>query len=247
MSAERGKLYLIGAGPGDPELLTLKAVRALRESDVILYDRLVAPEALQHARPDALTIYVGKHHGEQERTQAEISELIVTYASQGRTVARLKGGDPVVFGRGAEEWMLALEHGLEVEVVPGVTSAIAVPELAGIPVTFRRLSQSFVVIAGHEREGHLQDWRRFVSVDTLVILMGVKHRTMIASALIQAGRRAAEPAAFVERGATAEQKTIITTLAQIAAGTVEVTNPAVWVIGEVVRLRNSLSHASRHK
>lgn len=241
MSAGRGKLYLIGAGPGDPELLTLKAVRALSESDVVLYDRLVAKEALQHARPDAMRIYVGKHHGEQERTQAEISDLIVTHAGQGRTVARLKGGDPMVFGRGAEEWMLALEHGVEVEVIPGVTSAISVPELAGIPVTFRKLSQSFVVVAGHEREGHLQDWRHFAGVDTLVILMGVKNRGAIARALLQAGRSTAEPAAFVERGATPQQKTIVTTLGQIAAGAVEVTSPAVWIIGEVVRLRQRLS------
>lgn len=236
----RGKLYLIGAGPGDPELLTLKAVRALGESDVILYDRLVAKEALYHAKPGAAAIYVGKHHGEQERTQAEIFDLILTHARQGKIVARLKGGDPVVFGRGAEEWALAIEHGVDAEIIPGVTSAISVPELAGIPVTYRELSQSFVVITGHERAGSPQDWHRYVSPDTLVILMGVSHRTQIAQSLIDAGRKLTEPVAFIERGTTEHERVVISTLGEVASGAVLVSNPAVWVIGEVVRLRERL-------
>jgi uroporphyrin-III C-methyltransferase len=236
----RGKLYLIGAGPGDPELLTLKAVRALGESDVILYDRLVAKEALRYAKPGADTIYVGKHHGEQERTQAEIFDLILTHAQQGKIVARLKGGDPVVFGRGAEEWALAIQHGLDAEIIPGITSAISVPELAGIPVTYRELSQSFAVITGHEREGSRQDWHRYASVDTLVILMGVKNRARIAHSLIEAGRKPEEPIAFVERGTTEQERVVVATLGAVASGAVLVTNPAVWVIGEVVRLRSRL-------
>ncbi|MBV8706083.1 MAG: uroporphyrinogen-III C-methyltransferase, partial [Acidobacteriaceae bacterium] len=136
-SKKPGKLYLIGAGPGDPELLTLKAARVLRECDVILYDRLVSPEIVKLARSDAETIYVGKHEGEQELAQKQIFQLIRHHALAGKMVGRLKGGDPLVFGRGAEEWAFALEHGIEVQLIPGVSSAIAVPGLAGIPLTFR--------------------------------------------------------------------------------------------------------------
>jgi uroporphyrin-III C-methyltransferase len=235
-----GKLYLIGAGPGDPELLTLKAVRALGESDVILYDRLVAEEVLRHARPGAEIVYVGKPHGDQERTQAEIFELIRIHATAGKVVARLKGGDPMVFGRGAEEWALALENGIEVELIPGVSSAIAVPALVGIPVTYRRISQSFAVLTGHGYEGAPQEWRRYAGVGTLIILMGVKNRTEIAKGLIEAGRNGNEPAAFIERGTTGQERVIECTLDAVAAGEIEVQNPAVLVIGEVVRLRRRL-------
>jgi uroporphyrin-III C-methyltransferase len=236
----RGKLYLIGAGPGDPELLTLKAVRALGESDVVLYDRLVAEEVLRHARPGAEIVYVGKHHGEQERTQSGIFELIRGHALSGKVVARLKGGDPMVFGRGAEEWALALEHGIEVELIPGVSSAIAVPALAGIPVTYRGISQSFVVTTGHGYEGTPQEWQRYADIGTLIILMGVKNRVAIAGALLHAGRPEKQPAAFIERGTTGQQRVIECTLGEVAAGLVQVQNPAVFVIGDVVRLRNRL-------
>ena len=136
-SPRPGKLYLIGAGPGDPELLTVKGARALALCDVVLYDRLASPDVLRLARPDAELIYVGKEGGEQEREQTRIFELILEHARQGRTIARLKGGDPLVFGRGAEEWALAVEHHIEVELIPGISSAIAVPSLAGIPLTLR--------------------------------------------------------------------------------------------------------------
>ena len=235
-----GKLFLIGAGPGDPELLTLKAVRALREADVILYDRLVSPECLAHARSEAEIIYVGKHHGEQERTQEEIFTLIRTHAQAGRTVARLKGGDPMVFGRGAEEWALALAHGIAVEVIPGVSSAIAVPTHAGIPVTFRRVSQSFVVVTGHEHAGDEQRWAAFRDVGTIVILMGVKNRVAIAAGLMAAGRSSEEPVAFIEHGTVPEERVVESSLGAVAAGLVHVRSPAVFVIGEVVRLRARL-------
>ncbi|MDQ2776537.1 MAG: uroporphyrinogen-III C-methyltransferase [Acidobacteriota bacterium] len=238
---KRGKLYLVGAGPGDPELLTLKAVRALAEADVVLYDRLVARETLKFARADAELIYVGKHHGEQEQTQEQIFDLIRTHALAGKTVARLKGGDPIVFGRGAEEWALALEHGIEVELIPGVTSAIAVPALAGIPLTFRRMSQSFAVITGHCHEGMAQEWARYARIDTLVILMGVKNRAFIASSLIAAGREETEPVAFIERGTTAREHVVRSTLGEVAKGGPDVHNPAVFVIGQVVELRDRLS------
>jgi uroporphyrin-III C-methyltransferase len=231
-------------------LLTLKAARALAACDVVLYDRLVSPETLLLARSDAELIYVGKHHGEQEHTQREIFELIRVHTLSGKTVGRLKGGDPIVFGRGAEEWALAQKHGIPVELIPGVTSAIAVPSLAGIPLTYRGVSQSFVVVTGHcyqgqgyqgqGHEGQAHSWARFAQVDTLVVLMGVKNRAHIANELIAAGRPATEPVAFVERGTTSEEHCIETTLGAVAAGSVEVHNPAVMVIGEVVRLREGL-------
>lgn len=238
---KKGKLFLIGAGPGDPELLTLKAVRTLADSDVVLYDRLVAREILKFAKAGAELVYVGKHHGEQEQTQEQIFALIRSHALAGKTVARLKGGDPIVFGRGAEEWALALEHGIEVELIPGVSSAIAVPALAGIPLTYRRMSQSFAVITGHCHEGVAQEWVRYAQIDTLVILMGVKNRVFIAKALIAAGRSQAEPVAFVERGTTLREHIVRTTLGEVARGSVEVHNPAVFVVGQVVQLRDRLS------
>ncbi len=237
---QTGKLYLIGAGPGDPELLTLKAARVLRESDVVLYDRLVSDEVLTFARPDAELLYVGKHEGEQERTQDQIFELIRRYAFDGKTVARLKGGDPLVFGRGAEEWARAVEDGIEVELIPGITSAISVPGLAGIPLTFRGVAQSFAVVTGHCHAGLAQYWSKYAAVDTLAVLMGVKNRAFIAQSLIAAGRSPLEPVAFIQRGTLADEKVVESTLASVAAGEVEVESPAVFVIGEVVKLRDKL-------
>lgn len=235
-----GKLYLIGAGPGDPELLTRKAARVLRECDVILYDRLVSAEILEFARPDAELIYVGKHEGEQHHTQRQIFELIRQHARSGKIVGRLKGGDPLVFGRGAEEWALAMEDGIDVELIPGITSAVSVPGLAGIPLTYRGVSQSFAVITGHCQEGLAEKWRRYAGIDTLAILMGVKNRAYIAQALIEAGRNPDEPVAFVQSGSRPGEQVIESTLQAVAAGDVEVASPAVFVIGEVVRLRRRL-------
>jgi uroporphyrin-III C-methyltransferase len=235
------KLYLIGAGPGDPELLTLKAARVLRECDVILYDRLVSAEVLRLVRPDAELLYVGKHEGEQEQTQNAIFDLILRYAQKGKIVGRLKGGDPLVFGRGAEEWKLALQHGIPVELVPGVSSAIAVPGLAGIPLTHRGVSQSFAVVTAHCQEGRVQEWGKYAAVDTIVVLMGVKNRAFIAQSLLQAGRNTDEPVAFIERATLPDERVVESTLSAVAAGQVEVRNPAVFVIGEVVRLRAQLA------
>ncbi len=236
-----GKLYLVGAGPGDPELLTLKAARILRECDVVLYDRLVSAEILSFTRPDAERIYVGKHEGEQERTQNEIFNLIVQHACSGKTVARLKGGDPLIFGRGAEEWELVTQSGIEVELVPGISSATSVPGLAGIPLTFRGVAQSFAVITGHCREGLNDQWHKYAAIDTLAILMGVKNRAFIAQALISAGRPADEPVAFIERGSRPDERVVESTLAAVAHGQVDVDSPAVFVVGRVVKLRSRLN------
>ena len=235
------KVYLMGAGPGDPELLTVKALRILRAADVVLYDRLVSPEVLALANPAAELVYVGKHEGEQESTQQLIFELMLEYARKGRTVARLKGGDPCVFGRAGEEWLSLARNGIEVEVVPGVSSALAAPELAGVPLTYRGLSRGFAVVAGHCAGAGGVDWRDYARVDTLVILMGVQERANIARELIRAGRRADEPAVFVERSSTPEERVVDTTLGSVAAGTVEIEAPAVFVIGAVAALRAELA------
>lgn len=245
--ASKGKLYLIGGGPGDPELLTIKAARVLGECDVVLYDRLICRETLKFARKDAEFIYVGKHRGEQHSKQREIFNLIKERALAGKKIARLKGGDPFIFGRGAEEWSLAIEHGIEVELVPGVSSATAVPALAGIPLTFRRISQSFVIVTGHCDEGRLEEWGKYAKVDTVVVLMGVQNRDFIARSLIQAGRREDELAVFIERGSMSSERVVESTLGEVAAGAVAVQAPAVLVIGEVARLRKTFIEPPRSR
>jgi uroporphyrin-III C-methyltransferase len=241
MNTRRGKIYLVGAGPGDAGLLTIKAARVLAACDVVLYDRLVGLDVLALVNPRAERLYVGKHEGEQQAVQQHIFKLLLEHACAGKNVVRLKGGDPLVFGRGAEEWKLAVRHGVEVELVPGISSAIAVPGLAGIPLTYRQVSQSFAVITGHCQEGLEENWRRYAGIDTLVILMGVKNRAHIARQLIDAGRDGKEPVAFVERGASPDERVTVSTLAEVAQGRVAVKNPAVFVVGNVVRLREKLS------
>lgn len=236
-----GRVYLVGAGPGDPDLLTVKALRLLQLADVILYDRLVSAEILTCARQDAEFVYCGKDEGHQEQIQREIHELLLRHSLAGRTVVRLKGGDPFLFGRGAEELELLRARGVAVEVVPGISSCLAVPTLANIPVTLRGVANAVTVVSGRCRGGRLTDWSPYGRVGTLVILMGVRYRARIAGALIEAGRNREEPAAFIERGSTAEERTVVTTLGEIAGGYVEVASPAVWVIGEVVLVRSRLT------
>lgn len=234
------KVYLVGAGPGDPELLTVKAARLLAAADVILYDRLVSPAVLALARPGAELVYVGKEDGCAQETQRRIFGELALNALRGRLVLRLKGGDPMVFGRGAEEWAYLAQLGVAVEVVPGISSAVAVPALASIPLTARGIARSFVVATGHAKDGEPQDWSTFGAVDTLVILMGVKHRASIARALIEAGRRPEEPCAFIHKGSTESEQVVLSTLAEVAAGETQVESPAVWVCGQVVALRAQL-------
>jgi uroporphyrin-III C-methyltransferase len=234
------QVYLIGAGPGDPELLTVKAQRILQSAEVVLYDRLVSPEVLAVANAAAELLYAGKGVGEQDEVQQWIVDRMLEYARRGRIVVRLKGGDPCVFGRGAEEWLILREQGIEVEMVPGLSSAIAAPGIAGIPVTHRGVSHGFAVVTGHCRGDEGTDWARYAAVDTLVILMGVSGRARIARALMAAGRGAGEPVAFIERGSTPGQRIIVATLGEVAEGQVEVESPAVFVAGEVVRVRERL-------
>lgn len=232
------RFYLVGAGPGDPELLTVKALRLLQRAGAVLYDRLVSPEILALINPRAERLYTGKGEGEQELVQGQIHEQLLACAAKYEVVVRLKGGDPMVFGRGAEEMLFLAARGYAVEAVPGISSAIGVPELAGIPVTLRGVARSFAVVTGHDAGGVPEDWSAYRGIDTLVILMGVKHRALIAARLIAAGRSAAEPVAFVERGSTARERVTVTTLGGAAAAQVEA--PAVFVVGEVVRVRERL-------
>jgi uroporphyrin-III C-methyltransferase len=239
-----GKVWLAGAGPGDPELLTLKALRALESAEVVIYDRLVSDEILRLANPAAELLYAGKVQGQQEEIQEFIFRMLIDYAKSGKRVVRLKGGDPLVFGRGAEEWRRLREAGVDVEIIPGISSAVAVPGLAGVPVTYRDVADGFAVITGHLRsEGHEVDWSKYARVDTLVILMGVATRVQIARELIRHGRPASQAVAFIERGSTDRERVVVATLEQVAKGEVDVANPCVFVAGEVVRVRERLFDA----
>ncbi|NPA33048.1 MAG: uroporphyrinogen-III C-methyltransferase [Aquificae bacterium] len=237
-----GKVYIVGAGPGDPELLTLKAYKLLKNADVVLYDRLVNEDILSLVKKDCKLVYVGKEDGKHTLPQEEINKLLLFYAKIYKTVVRLKGGDPFIFGRGAEEALFLEKNGIPYEFVPGVSSFYAVPEYAGIPLTFRGISSSFAVVTGHETVGKQKyvDWKAFKDVDTLVVLMGVKNRQKIAKELIDAGRNPFEPVAFIEKGTTPEQKVVISNLREVSQNPPEVHPPAVMVVGRVVELHDFL-------
>ena len=238
-----GKVYLVGAGPGDPELLTVKAYKILQKADVILYDRLINPEILFLAKPTCELIYVGKEDGKHILEQEKINFLLYDYAKNNDIVVRLKGGDPFVFGRGGEEAHFLAEKGIPFEVIPGITSAISVPAYAGVPVTHRGIASSFAVITGHGHKGQFPDinWEALAGIDTLVFLMGVANRQKIAENLIKAGRNPDEPVIFIEKGTTKEQKSIVSTLKEVAEGKTTVYSPAIFLIGNVVKLRDKTS------
>ena len=242
----RGKVYLAGAGPGDPELLTVKTLRILEKADVIIYDRLVSAEILALANPDATYIYAGKSHGQQEAIQTEIFGWMLHYADRAGIIVRLKSGDPTVFGRSGEELEFLAAHGIEAEVIPGISSAIAGPAHAHIPLTYRGVSGSFAVIAGHREGLTTLDWSVYRGVDTLVVLMGVEHRDIIAAALLAEGRPADLPVAFIENATTARERVVESTLGDVARRRTDVHAPAVFVIGEVVRLRARLLALTAH-
>lgn len=245
--AEGGFVSLVGAGPGDPELLTLKGLRRLRTADVVVYDALVSLELLRECRAEAELIYAGKRAGQHYRSQDEINALLIDKARAGLHVVRLKGGDPFVFGRGGEEASALAAASIAWEVVPGVSSAIGVPAYAGIPVTHRAAASSFAVITGHEdprREESRLRWQALAQgIDTLVFLMGVGRLAEISAQLIAHGRPADTPAAVIRQGTTADQETVVGTLATIAADVERayLGAPATLVVGEVVRLRAQLS------
>lgn len=239
------KVWLVGAGPGDPDLITVKGLKAIKEAEVILYDRLISPELLDYAKPEAELIFCGKlpdHHHLQQET---INYLLVKHAKNGKNVVRLKGGDPFVFGRGGEEAAFLTEHGVHFEVIPGITSGIAAPAYAGIPVTHREYSASFAIVTGHRREGEKEElkWSALANgIDTLAIYMGVKNLPYIQEKLISHGKSPQTPAALIHWGTTKEQRTVTGTLETIAdiAKAEGITNPSMIIIGEVVRLREKL-------
>ncbi|MBN1323799.1 MAG: uroporphyrinogen-III C-methyltransferase [Methanotrichaceae archaeon] len=239
-----GKVYLVGAGPGDPELLTLKAKRLLEEADVVLYDRLLSPKILEGL--DAELVDVGKAAGDHKMSQDEINRLLVQKAREGSIVVRLKGGDPYVFGRGGEEAIELRRGGIPFEVVPGVTSAISAPSLAGIPVTHRGLSTAVTIVTGHEEAGKERplNWEALARLGgTLVVLMGLSRLEQNISQLVAGGLSKDTPAAVVEKGGWPDQRLVAGTLADIA-GLVrerEVVSPAILVVGDVVGLHRELS------
>jgi uroporphyrinogen III methyltransferase/synthase len=238
-------IYLVGSGPGDPGLFTLKGLGCIREADAIVYDRLAPEVLLEHAKPGAELIYVGKKPGNPSMTQEEINGLLVELGRAGKTVVRLKGGDPYVFGRGGEEALTLVEGGIPFEVVPGVTSGIAAPAYAGIPVTHRGISASVAFVTGHEdpaKDGSDADWNRIANgADTLVLYMGVGRLREISSELIFAGRRPDTPVAVVRWGTVLEQHTVTGTLEDIADKVVKANlkPPAITVVGGVVSLREA--------
>jgi uroporphyrin-III C-methyltransferase len=232
--------YLVGAGPGDADLLTLRAAKVLALADIVLYDRLVSGDVLRLVGCGAQLIPVGKGRGDQHEVQERIFQLFDRYGKRARHVVRLKGGDPLVYGRGAEEWAYLVERGHEVEYVPGLTSALAVPGLAGIPPTFRGLASSFAVVTGHGKDGAPLPWADYAKIETLIVLMGVARRAEIAQALLDAARSAGEPVAFIESGSTSRERVVVSTLGAVARGEVEVASPAVMVIGAVASLRDYL-------
>lgn len=243
----RGKVYLVGSGPGDPELITVKAHRLLCNADVLLYDRLVTPGILELVPDTCEKIYVGKHPGEASATQERINNLLIEKTQHGGTIVRLKGGDPFLFGRGGEEGQVLNAAGIDFEVVPGITSAIAVPAYAGIPVTQRHMASSVAFITGHEasskKEGTV-DWEALAkNVDTLVVLMGITNMQVIMNKLMEGGKDPATPVAVIEKGTTPEQKTVVGTIADIHEKSYNagIKPPAIIIIGEVVNLREELN------
>ncbi|MEO6195444.1 MAG: uroporphyrinogen-III C-methyltransferase [Thermoanaerobaculia bacterium] len=243
----RGIVYLVGAGPGDPRLITVLGLDRLRQAEVVVYDRLVSPQLLDEAPPEAERIFVGKAPGEHSARQEEINELLVRHASAGRIVVRLKGGDPFVFGRGSEEALACAQAGIPWEVVPGISSALSVPALAGIPVTHRELAGGFAVVTGHcssanGAQGDRQDWSALARVETLVILMGLSRLPEIAASLLFHGRGSETPVAVIAQGSLPAERTVVGTLDTIAGDVARagLRAPATIVVGEVVRVRQRL-------
>jgi uroporphyrinogen III methyltransferase/synthase len=242
----KGKVWLVGAGPGDIELITIKAVRCLKEADVVVYDHHLNKELLDYADAGAELIYAGKQGGYHTMSQEEISGLLIARAREGKFVCRLKGGDPFVFGRGGEEAEALSEAGIPFEVVPGVSSAIAAAAYAGIPLTHRAHSSSFAIVPGSEaatKTGSRIDWPKIsTGVDTLVFLMAVANMPHVVAELLKNGRPPDTPVAVVQRGTRSDQFTVVGTLASIEGLAVSsnIRPPAVIIVGEVVKLRERL-------
>jgi uroporphyrinogen III methyltransferase / synthase len=236
-----GIVYIVGGGPGDPGLITVKGLDCLRRADVVLYDRLASPELLHETQPHAESIDVGKEPKLHRRSQEEINDLLIEKAREGKIVVRLKGGDPFVFGRGGEECQALVEAGIRYEVVPGVSSAIAVPAYAGIPVTQRGVTTTFTVVAGHTGGSESDiDWAGISHTGTIVFLMGVEHMAEIVQQLLAHGRSSDTPVAVIQEGTTRNQLVLVGTLTNIVEKAQGIHPPAVLIVGEVVHLREQV-------
>ncbi|AGT32115.1 uroporphyrin-III C-methyltransferase [Geobacillus genomosp. 3] len=236
-----GKVYLVGAGPGDEKLITVYGRECLEQADVIIYDRLVNRKLLRYAKREAELLYYGKEPGKHDTVQEQIHELLLEQARQGKTVVRLKGGDPCVFGRAGEEAERLAKAGIPFEIVPGVTSGIAAPAYAGIPVTHREHAASVAIVTGHRSEA--VDWEALArGCDTIVVYMGAANLPDICRRLAAAGKPDDTPAAAIEWGTTERQRTVAATIATLPAEAAKagISHPAIIVIGDVVRLRETL-------
>jgi uroporphyrin-III C-methyltransferase/precorrin-2 dehydrogenase/sirohydrochlorin ferrochelatase len=241
----RGEVYLVGAGPGDPDLLTFRAFRLMQKADVVLYDRLVDPAIMERVRRDAERIYVGKKRANHALPQEEIGALMVKLARQGKRVLRLKGGDPFIFGRGGEEIEKLAEHQIPFQVCPGITAAAGCSSYAGIPLTHRDYAQSCVFVTGHGREGPIDlDWSTLLRPNqTVAVYMGLAHLDFLMREFLQRGANPALPVAIIENGTRASQITVTGTIADIAAKAVEtgLRGPTIIIVGHVVSLRDKLN------
>jgi len=240
-----GKVYLVGAGPGDPKLITFRGIECIAQADVIIYDRLATNLLFEHAKPDAEFIYVGKAEGKHSVRQEDINMLLVEKAKTGKTVTRLKGGDPLIFGRGGEEALTLFENGIEFEFVPGVSAGNAVPAYAGIPVTHRGLTSTVAYVTGHEDPSKPTtdiDWQSLVGIGTIIFYMGMRNLPSIVDQLIKYGRDKNTPVAIVRWGTTPQQQTVIGTLTDIVERVTEVKlkAPCIIIVGDVVKLREKL-------
>ena len=245
MNSIKGKIFLVGAGPGDPDLLTLRAVKALQQADVILLDDLVNRAVLEHC-PQARIVEVGKRGGCKSTPQRFINRMMVALAEQGQTVVRLKGGDPFLFGRGGEEMLALRAEGIAVEVIPGITSGIAVPAGIGIPVTHREFTHGVTFITGHTQDGDIPNWKALAEGGTtLVIYMGMKHVGTMVQEMIRQGMSPLMPAAAIQNGTLPEQRQVVSTLEALPFAIRQhgMGSPAIIVIGEVVHLaRHDVLH-----
>jgi uroporphyrin-III C-methyltransferase len=238
-----GKVYLTGAGPGDIELLTIKALLVIKDADVIIYDRLANPDILEHAKDGCEFVYVGKEDGRHIMPQDDINEVIYQNALKYEKVVRLKGGDPFVFGRGGEEAQYLYERNIKFDIIPGITSAISAPAYAGIPVTHRGVAVSFRVVTGHESPNKKESqipWENFKTNDTIIFLMGLHNLAKISKKLQEVGKPADYPCAVISKGTTNEQSVVVGTLGDIVTKAKDAQTPALIIVGEVVKLREQL-------
>lgn len=240
MSEKKGRVYLIGAGPGDPGLLTLRGKELLGKAEVVIYDSLVNPQILKFCRPDTELVFAGKTIGQAHISQEEINELLVSRAKEGKTVARLKGGDPFVFGRGGEEAETVVQNGIDLEIIPGVSSVTAVPAYGGIPITHRRYNSSFAIFTGHHK-GEDSDYDP-AEIETMVFLMGLSNLESIMKKLLESGRKPSTPVAVISSGTLPEQRSVVGTISDIAEKTrvLDVQTPATIVVGEVASLSEAI-------